>query len=289
MISAVVAGKKSESSATTAFATGSGSLRSQPERGPRAPRLLEQLEAGDALRRDRAQRAGGHEVDPDPLGPEVAGEVAGGRLERRLRHAHPVVDRPRLGVVEVEADDRAAALHQRQRRDRQRLQRVRRHLQGDRRRPPTVRRGTRRRGTTPARTRSRAPRRRACRRRRRRAPARSSLLVTSSSTSCASSGSRRAARVVRLMIRPNDVSTTSAPCSWATRAIENAIDSLFNTPVTRIRLPWSSIGAAYVTDPGPKRELPCFRAGRSSRFVRNRASVDARTRRVSDAAITSST
>src|SRR5262245_33261500 len=71
------------------------------------------------------------------------------------------------------------------------------------------------------------------------------MLVTSSSTSCASSGSRRAALVVRLMIRPNDVSTTSAPCSWATLAIENAIDSLFNTPVTRIRFPWSSIGAAY--------------------------------------------
>src|SRR3954463_3289253 len=78
-------------------------------------------------------------------------------------------------------------------------------------------------------------------------PARSSLFVTSSSTSFASSGRRRAARVVRLMIRPNDVSTTSAPCSWASLAIENAIDSLFNTPVTRIRLSWSSIGAAYVT------------------------------------------
>jgi hypothetical protein len=37
-------------------------------------------------------------------------------------------------------------------------------------------------------------------------------------------GSRRAARLVRLIARPNDVSTTSAPCSWACFATEKAID-----------------------------------------------------------------
>jgi hypothetical protein len=46
-------------------------------------------------------------------------------------------------------------------------------------------------------------------------------------------------------MRPNEVSTTSAPSSWASRAIENAIDSLFNTPVTRMRFPSSNIGAGY--------------------------------------------
>ena len=45
-----------------------------------------------------------------PVGPEVAGEVARGRLERGLGDAHPVVDGPRdAAVVEVEADDAAAA------------------------------------------------------------------------------------------------------------------------------------------------------------------------------------
>ena len=44
-----------------------------------------------------------------PVGAEVAGEVPRGRLERGLRDAHPVVHRPGLGRVEVEADDRPAA------------------------------------------------------------------------------------------------------------------------------------------------------------------------------------
>ena len=43
---------------------------------------------------------GGHQVDPDALGPEVARQVAGRRLERRLGHAHPVVRRPGDGGVE---------------------------------------------------------------------------------------------------------------------------------------------------------------------------------------------
>ncbi len=73
--------------------------------------------------------------------------------------------------------------------------------------------------------------------------ARSSSLVTSSSTICTSGvGSRRAVRSVRLIARPNEVSTTSAPCSCASRAVENAIDASLSTPVTRMRLPCSSIG-----------------------------------------------
>ena len=49
-----------------------------------------------------------------PSGAQVAGQVAGRRLERGLGHAHPVVGRPGLGGVEVEADDRPAVGHQRQ-------------------------------------------------------------------------------------------------------------------------------------------------------------------------------
>ena len=42
------------------------------------------------------------------LGAEVAGEVARGRLEAGLGHAHPVVRRPRDRRVEGQPDDRAA-------------------------------------------------------------------------------------------------------------------------------------------------------------------------------------
>src|SRR5207244_5250251 len=55
-----------------------------------------------------------------------------------------------------------------------------------------------------------------------------------------SDGRRRAARRVRLIARPNEVSTTSAPCSCASRATENAIDESLRTPVTRMRLPAST-------------------------------------------------
>ncbi len=70
----------------------------------------EVAEAGDAARRERAQRAGGHEVHAHAARPEVAGQVARRRLERGLRHAHPVVDRPRDRGVEVEPDDARALL-----------------------------------------------------------------------------------------------------------------------------------------------------------------------------------
>src|SRR3954467_13532084 len=40
-----------------------------------------------------------------------------------------------------------------------------------------------------------------------------------------------------LMTRPNDDSTTVAPCSWAMRAHPKAIDASVSTPVTSTRLP----------------------------------------------------
>ena len=75
------------------------------------------------------QRPGCHQVDPDVLRAEVAGQVARGRLEGGLGHAHPVVLRPGQRRVEGEADHRAAVGHQRLRGDGQRLERVRRDLQ----------------------------------------------------------------------------------------------------------------------------------------------------------------
>src|SRR5215813_795248 len=70
---------------------------------------------------------------------------------------------------------------------------------------------------------------------------RSSVLVTSRSTTSGSDGRRLVARWVRLIARPKDVSTTSAPCSWASLAVPNAIEESFRTPVTRIRRPSSSM------------------------------------------------
>src|SRR4051794_25298860 len=63
------------------------------ERCPLVPGILELLETRYAAGRDRADGAGGDEVHAYALGPEVACEVARGRLERGLRDAHPVVDR----------------------------------------------------------------------------------------------------------------------------------------------------------------------------------------------------
>ena len=107
-ISPVVAGKKSDSSAHTAFAVGVWSVVVPAERGPGAPHVLEVLEAGDRLGGQRLERAGGDQVAADALGAEVAGEVARGGLQGRLGHAHPVVRRPGDGGVEGQPDDRAA-------------------------------------------------------------------------------------------------------------------------------------------------------------------------------------
>src|SRR3712207_7134990 len=56
-------------------------------------------------------RSGRHQVAADALRPEVAGEVAGGRLERGLRHTHPVVHRPRDGGVEDRKSTRLNSSH----------------------------------------------------------------------------------------------------------------------------------------------------------------------------------
>ncbi len=117
----------------TAAATGPASRVSQPSGAPERHSAGELLEAGDAAGRDRLDRAGRDEVDADPARSEVAREVARDALERRLGDAHPVVHRPGDGGVEVEADDRAAALaglQQRRERGGERLQRERAGLEG---------------------------------------------------------------------------------------------------------------------------------------------------------------
>ena len=80
------------------------------EGGLLAPGVLELREAGNRLGGDRAHRSGGEHVDADLVRADFAREVAAERFETGLHHSHPVV----LGVgpraVEVERDDRGAAL-----------------------------------------------------------------------------------------------------------------------------------------------------------------------------------
>src|SRR5690606_120858 len=94
------------------------------EGGGLGPHVGHAFEAGDALGGHGGEGAGGDEVDADALGAEVFGQVAGAGLQAGLGHAHPVVDGPGLGGVEVEADDGAAVLHQGQAGHREGLQRV---------------------------------------------------------------------------------------------------------------------------------------------------------------------
>ena len=113
IISPVVLGNRSDSRATQARATGSGSLTSQPERRSAVPHVLELGEARDRLGGHGLHRTGGDQVHPHLLGAERAGQVAGRRLQGGLGDAHPVVGRPGDGRVEVEPDDRPAVRHQR--------------------------------------------------------------------------------------------------------------------------------------------------------------------------------
>src|SRR4051794_3662795 len=85
---------------------------------------------------------------------------------------------------------------------------------------------------------------------------RSAGSVTSSCTISGVVGSLRAVRSVRRMIRPNDDSTTSAPCSCATRATPYAIDWSLSPPVTRTRLPASSISGSRVGDEDERGVVP---------------------------------
>ena len=157
-ISPVVAGNQPLSRATTALAAGSGSSTSQVSGARLGPGLLDLVEPGDAPGGDGAQRSGGHEVDPDPVGTEVPRQVPRRRLERGLRHAHPVVGRPGLAGVEVQADDGRARAHQRPHRPGEGRQRVRRDLHRGGHVLPARRRAARPpgRGTTPGRSPRRA-------------------------------------------------------------------------------------------------------------------------------------
>ena len=113
IISPVVAGNQSDSSAQQARAVGSASRTSQPSgaRSSQVPRTSRTpgcssppwCGSGRPPRRWRGCRA-----------PQVAGQVPGRGLERRLRDPHPVVDRPGEAGVEGQTDDAAAAGHHRQ-------------------------------------------------------------------------------------------------------------------------------------------------------------------------------
>ena len=174
-----------------------------------------------------------------PLPPRSRARYRAARLQAGLGHAHPVVAGPGDAGVEIEADDRAAAGHHRQRRHGQGLQRERRDLDRGRHVLPggveeVAAHGFLRR----ERDRVHHPvqpvdvRRRAVRPASRDGPE----SVTSSSSTGGGSGSRLAIRSTRLS-RPYPVSTTVAPSCCATLATWNAIEESVSTPVTRMRLP----------------------------------------------------
>ena len=176
-----------------------------------------------------------------PCGPEVAGQVARDRLERRLGDAHPVVDRPGDGRVEVEPDDRAAAVHQRHAAPRP-APSTRTRSSGTRpARSPPGWSGTSPRARPRARTRSRAARRRprpsASRNWSTSGVAVAGLLTSSSSTSTGVLGSRCAARSVIRLARPKLGQHDLGPSRCALLRAWNAIESFVMTPVISRRLP----------------------------------------------------
>src|SRR5207237_4804537 len=80
-------------------ADGSAVLKVPPEGRPQPPDLLTILEAWDAAGGQGSQRPGADRIGANLVATKVAGEVARHRLERRFRHAHPVVLGPRLRGV----------------------------------------------------------------------------------------------------------------------------------------------------------------------------------------------
>ena len=185
-----------------ASATGLGSRVSQPSGACRSHASARSRSPGCRARPwcARARRRRGSTRTPARA--QVAGQVAVDRLQRGLGHAHPVVDRPGDGGVEVEADDRAAALRaleQRQQR-RRRAPSARTRSCGRRaRRDSGGVSGSSRRARPRGRRRSRAGRRRARPQRSSRSAATASRCagsLTSSSSTSGSVGSRRAMRSV---------------------------------------------------------------------------------------------
>ena len=204
------------------------------------------LEAADARRGERPDRAGADRVDADPVRAEVRREIAHRRLERGLRHAHHVVVRDDLlGPVVGERQDRRAA--------------------------PEVRgsapRGTARRASRRTRRARARTRRATCRRTR---PVRSSRFANArawtrmSRSPCVSPSSarrrarsrrrsgRRTARRTSTRSRPRaaapasrsaisiDEKPTSAPCAWSAWAMPQAIEWSLATPKISAFLPSSS-------------------------------------------------
>ena len=99
----MVIGNRSERTARQARATTSVSSTSHPS-GARSAQVSSNEWKPGMERGHRLHRSGGDQVDPDLVGSEVAGQVARDRLERGLRHSHPVVGGPGHRRVEVEAD-----------------------------------------------------------------------------------------------------------------------------------------------------------------------------------------
>ena len=195
------------------LATGAGSSMSQPSGACDTHSLARSLESRDTAGGDGPERPRAHQVDADPLAAEVARQVPRDRLQGGLGDAHPVVDRPGHGGVEVQPDDPRAGRHQRGHRGPQRLQRERAGLK-------RLRRAVGGRAQELSAERVLGRERDRVQRPVKPVPAlaqvldepsKSSGLLTSSSSTSGGSGSRLAARSVIRRTRPKLVSTTEAP------------------------------------------------------------------------------
>ena len=233
----------SESRYAAAAPTSSASIVAVQRRALLDDRL-HRREAGDRARGERAHRPGRDRVHADVLLPEVPGEVAHGRVERRLRDAHHVVVRHGPLAAEVgHRHDRAAAarLHERLGRARAGDERVGADVE---REPEAVARRVgeaaleilgRREGdrvheqVEPAAERLRRPR----------AKTRSTSSSERTSHSVTSGLDDRSAssRTFFSIRSPWNVNASCAPSSASRCAIAHAIERRFATPSTSPRLP----------------------------------------------------
>src|SRR5215212_3429938 len=109
---------------------GFGVGRFPAQRRLASPLAFDLLEAADAFRGERFDRARRDEVDPDAASPQVAGEVARGALQGGFGHPHPIVGRPGDPGVEVQTYDGSSVGENVSEADGQGFQRIGRGLKG---------------------------------------------------------------------------------------------------------------------------------------------------------------
>ena len=290
-ISPVVAGNQVGEQRDARLGDGLGVLDVPAERRALGPHLLELLEAGDALRRDAC---GSGRRPPGSRGcPSARGRGRGSAPSTRTRPSPRPSSRRRASASVLSKSSptiEPPSRHQRERRDRERLQRVRRHLQRDR-------------DVLPRRVEEAAAEARlgreadrvqhAVERGRRRCPAERVEVVLVGDVELDDLGRRSAgawpsrSREAHHAPERGEHHLGALLLRDAARR-ENAIEASLRTPVTRMRLPSQQHGVVAFS-----LRAACWSGGVSGTRARawspGARARAARTRRVSVAAMTSST